>query len=251
MIQITKTIRLGSSGKGLFTLLPTLDFDFEQTLSGYYMLVRFLFIIILVVMFISLKGLRSVNSLMTLHKKYTSKTCMYDKRNFGTIGSIPNLTTNTSFRGFGAVPTKSSSINISKQKKLQDLIKAYQSVNPAAQVKSNMITGSVSHTVDISTCTSTPAGSSDVSVNQTSKKIFADTMTFPTEFLIKIVGMNDPSFASDIVKLVSSHVGEQSLQYSTKETAGGKYISVSIKPLFNSSEELYSGCVHELHKHIK
>ena len=202
-------------------------------------------------MFISLKGLRSVNSLMTLHKKYTSKTCMYDKRNFGTIGSIPNLTTNTSFRGFGAVPTKSSSINISKQKKLQDLIKAYQSVNPAAQVKSNMITGSVSHTVDISTCTSTPAGSSDVSVNQSSKKIFADTMTFPTEFLIKIVGMNDPSFASDIVKLVSSHVGEQSLQYSTKETAGGKYISVSIKPLFNSSEELYSGCVHELHKHIK
>lgn len=107
-----------------------------------------------------------------------------------------------------------------KLKKLKDLIATYQSN------------------------TSRPEGQTSSST-PVAKNVFADTLTFPTEFMIKIVGANEPGFAADMVKVVGSGLGPQPhgsepLSHSTKETAGGKYISVSIKPLFRSADELYA-----------
>jgi putative lipoic acid-binding regulatory protein len=75
------------------------------------------------------------------------------------------------------------------------------------------------------------------------KSVFADTVTFPTHFMIKIVGLNEPDFAADMVSTVLAGLGPQGtspISPSTKETAGGKYVSVSIKPFFQSADELYA-----------
>lgn len=73
-------------------------------------------------------------------------------------------------------------------------------------------------------------------------KVFQDTVTFPTHFMIKVVGENTPSFAEETVNAVLSCLGPQAttVTHTTKEASGGKYVSVSIKPYFQSAEELYA-----------
>mmetsp|Transcript_16361 Transcript_16361/g.27654 ORF Transcript_16361/g.27654 Transcript_16361/m.27654 type:complete len:186 (-) Transcript_16361:3085-3642(-) len=74
------------------------------------------------------------------------------------------------------------------------------------------------------------------------KKVFEDKLDYPTYFLFKIVGVNDPDFVNDIVATVTDCVGVQPrpLAYSLKETAGGKYTSITIKPFFEDSKQLYA-----------
>jgi putative lipoic acid-binding regulatory protein len=124
---------------------------------------------------------------------------------------------------------------LSKQQKLNDLISTYHKSSAAQPVDRNVLQQVLDNTAAI-------ASNSNVG-GTGSKSVFADTMTFPTDFLLKIVGLNEPTFAADMVRLVSAVVGEQKaggLDHSTKEAAGGKYVSVSIKPLFRSAEELYA-----------
>jgi putative lipoic acid-binding regulatory protein len=75
------------------------------------------------------------------------------------------------------------------------------------------------------------------------KKVFDDKLTFPTKFMLKVVGANEPTFVEDVVKAITSCVGEQPLEhipFKLTETAGGKYVSISIEPVFSASEELYA-----------
>lgn len=68
------------------------------------------------------------------------------------------------------------------------------------------------------------------------------TVTFPTStFIIKVIGVNEPSFASDIVNSVAVIVNEspEKINVETKVTSGGKYMSVSITPTFQAAEEIY------------
>jgi putative lipoic acid-binding regulatory protein len=126
----------------------------------------------------------------------------------------------------------------SKQQKLHDLIGSYQQSSAAQPAVDRKVLRQV--------LDNTAAIASNCNSNKDAtgaKSVFADTMQFPTDFMLKVVGLNEPTFAADIVKLVTTRIGPQkvaSLSLSTKETAGGKYVSVSIKPLFRSAEELYA-----------
>lgn len=78
--------------------------------------------------------------------------------------------------------------------------------------------------------------------NNIKKKVFEDTITFPSTFVIKIVGINDSSFVSDILNIIQNNVGIQPkfLTHNLKETSGGKYISITISPYFYNSDEIYN-----------
>ena len=135
------------------------------------------------------------------------------------------------FKGFSKVPNE----NKSKQavKNMQDLVIGFQKGDLDAKQllssRQNMMTSSV-----------LTSQSSAVPGN---KHVFEDTVKFPTDFMIKIVGLNEPNFVCDILGVVRKGLGPNNsdqLQHSIKETAGGKYVSVSVTPYFESKEELYA-----------
>ena len=76
---------------------------------------------------------------------------------------------------------------------------------------------------------------------ETGKKVFDDTIQFPTEFTLKVIGPNDAKFVDDIVNMAATtlSVSKETIKTATKETMGGKYVSVTLVPYFNSAEELY------------
>jgi putative lipoic acid-binding regulatory protein len=76
---------------------------------------------------------------------------------------------------------------------------------------------------------------------ETGKKVFDDTIQFPTEFTLKVIGPNDAKFVDDIVNVAATtlSVSKETIKTATKETMGGKYVSVTLVPYFNSAEELY------------
>lgn len=133
------------------------------------------------------------------------------------------IATGRVYRGFSTPPTSTNgagdpslvgqSSGKSKQQQLGELLDTYQ-VSPLTD----------------ETATASP------------KKVFQDTIAFPTHFMIKVVAENVPGFADDIVGTVLSCLGPQTTKvaHTTKETSGGKYVSVSIKPYFQSAEELYA-----------
>ena len=77
---------------------------------------------------------------------------------------------------------------------------------------------------------------------KTNKKVIEDIVTFPTIFMIKVIGINDSTFADDMVSIVAEVIAEprEKIAFSTKETSGGKYLSVSISPTFVKSDDVYA-----------
>eukprot|EP01038_Epipyxis_sp_PR26KG_P009818 gene9818-13211_t len=73
------------------------------------------------------------------------------------------------------------------------------------------------------------------------KKVFADTLTYPTEFNMKIIGLNDKTFLEDTIKTISICLNKPpiSMKVSTKVTTGGNYLSISITPVVESSDDIY------------
>lgn len=78
--------------------------------------------------------------------------------------------------------------------------------------------------------------------DENKKSVFEDHVTFPTEFMIKIIGMNEPTFIIDILNSVATVVNQapEKIAFTTKETSGGKYLSISIKPFFKDADEVYA-----------
>lgn len=78
--------------------------------------------------------------------------------------------------------------------------------------------------------------------DENKKSVFEDHVTFPSEFMIKIIGMNEPTFIIDILNSVATVVNQapEKIAFTTKETAGGKYLSISIKPVFKDADEVYA-----------
>ena len=81
------------------------------------------------------------------------------------------------------------------------------------------------------------------------KNIFNDTLKFPTDFTFKIIGNNDSFFVQDIMLLVSNllNVRKEDIKFSTRDTAGGKYVSITLTTSFKNADELYS-CYKEIQK---
>lgn len=73
-------------------------------------------------------------------------------------------------------------------------------------------------------------------------KTLGDSLTFPCNFTIKIVGENSKSFTEDtvasIAKLLSASISD--IPIATKESSGGKYLSISINPRFSSADQIYA-----------
>lgn len=78
--------------------------------------------------------------------------------------------------------------------------------------------------------------------DESKNSVFEDHVTFPSEFMIKVIGLNEPTFVIDIVNSVATIVNQapEKITFTTKETAGGKYLSISIKPFFNDASEVYA-----------
>jgi len=133
-------------------------------------------------------------------------------------------------RGFGTIGTTEDGA-VSKQQKLQQLIDQYKKSGPGPADRTAMKTALEEGPI---AGIASPPGS---------KSVFEETMTFPTQFMIKIVAQNDPTFVADMLKAITLCLDKnkpQTFPHSVKETAGGKYLSLTVKPLFRSSEELYA-----------
>jgi len=74
------------------------------------------------------------------------------------------------------------------------------------------------------------------------RQVFDDTITFPSEFVIKVVGVNDSTFMSDILQLIQSNVGVQPkfLTHTYKLTADNRHVSITVSPYFYNSAEIYA-----------
>ena len=73
------------------------------------------------------------------------------------------------------------------------------------------------------------------------KRVFDDAVVFPCEFMVKIIGVNDPTFLDDTLVAVGRCSGQtpSSIKCSTKITSGGKYLSISLSPIFQKSSQIY------------
>ena len=71
------------------------------------------------------------------------------------------------------------------------------------------------------------------------KKVFRDIVAFPTEFQIKVIGEDSPSFVDSILDIVASSLNLSRDKIKVSVVSKGKYISVSISPLVKNADELY------------
>ncbi len=54
-------------------------------------------------------------------------------------------------------------------------------------------------------------------------------LEFPTEFPLKVIGWNDDDFEEFVIRIVAKHVPYMDAgKVSTRESSGGKYISVTL-----------------------
>jgi putative lipoic acid-binding regulatory protein len=72
------------------------------------------------------------------------------------------------------------------------------------------------------------------------KKTLDATLKFPCEFILKIIGQNDATFVDDIITLLATRINQdpKDLKYTT--TTKGKYLSISVSPVFKNSSEVES-----------
>jgi len=73
------------------------------------------------------------------------------------------------------------------------------------------------------------------------KKVFEDTITFPCEFMVKVIGINDSTFFDDTLSSLGKCLGQNpsAIKCSTKVTSGGKYLSISLSPTFQQANQIY------------
>lgn len=97
--------------------------------------------------------------------------------------------------------------------------------------------------------------------NATGRRVFDDALKFPCEFKLKIIGVNDETFVNDVLSSIAAIIGVSAdkLSYSVRESAsssrsgtgdkvssaesgttGGKYISLTIKTVYSSADQLYA-----------
>ena len=94
------------------------------------------------------------------------------------------------------------------------------------------------------------------------KKVFEDVVKFPTQFPLKVIAENSPKFEEEVVSTVANALAnvreksqvpmadwESKIESSRRNTSGGKFISVTLKPYFRNADELY--LVYETIKNIK
>lgn len=74
------------------------------------------------------------------------------------------------------------------------------------------------------------------------RKVFEDNLTFPTAFVIKVIGTNEPNFVPDVLATVARCVGcaSSEIPHSVKPSDTGNFLSITIKPTFADATQLYA-----------
>lgn len=87
-----------------------------------------------------------------------------------------------------------------------------------------------------------PAPPSDPSPAQpTSQELLDMVHSFPCEFLIKVIGAAENDFVGRVIAaVITAEVAETDVNYTSRETAGGRHTSVSITIIAQSSDHVLS-----------
>ncbi len=85
-----------------------------------------------------------------------------------------------------------------------------------------------------------PAPPTDDHPAQPSAQELLDAVhSFPCEFHIKVIGATENDFIGRVVAaVISAEVAETDIEYTSRETAGGRHTSVSINVLAQSSDHV-------------
>ncbi|RYH28566.1 DUF493 domain-containing protein [archaeon] len=78
--------------------------------------------------------------------------------------------------------------------------------------------------------------------SSTQRTVFDDTVKFPTEFTLKVIGTNDLTFLPDVLRIVGECVDKpaSSIRHSVKEASSGSYLSITLTCVFKSASQLYN-----------
>ncbi|CAM9696405.1 unnamed protein product [Choristocarpus tenellus] len=80
-------------------------------------------------------------------------------------------------------------------------------------------------------------------------RVFDYLVTYPCEFEIKVIGLNEENFAADIAAIVGHvcKVGPTDVRFSFRDTSSGKYRSVTLHAPVTSASMLYE-CYEMINK---
>ncbi len=65
------------------------------------------------------------------------------------------------------------------------------------------------------------------------------THTFPCPYTFKVIGLTENNFVGRVLQTVRSQLAEDAEpSFSTRQTAGGKHVSVTIEPTLDSADHV-------------
>lgn len=65
------------------------------------------------------------------------------------------------------------------------------------------------------------------------------THTFPCPYMFKVIGLTEGNFVGRVLQTVRSQLPEDAEpSFSTRRTAGGRHVSVTIEPMLNSADDV-------------
>ena len=85
-----------------------------------------------------------------------------------------------------------------------------------------------------------PSGPVDLAELARERKSAFTTLSFPVPFKIKIIGVNDGKFQSDVLELVGEVVGTtpSTINTESKMSGGNKFLSVTVTPTFSNADQI-------------
>lgn len=87
---------------------------------------------------------------------------------------------------------------------------------------------------------------SEPAIDQFSKdrerKFDFNDLEFPTRFTLKVIGLDENNFLADVLNICCAVTKEDvsKIKYNVKNGRKGNYLSVSVSPLFDSGDDIYS-----------
>ena len=86
-----------------------------------------------------------------------------------------------------------------------------------------------------------PATPAEPPAQPTPQELLDMVHSFPCEFLIKVIGAAENDFINRVITaIISAEVAETDINYTSRETSGGRHASVSITIIAQSSDHVMS-----------
>lgn len=79
----------------------------------------------------------------------------------------------------------------------------------------------------------------DAEKRQQSIDLLNNTHEFPQPLMVKVIGKQNTDFVTQVAQLVESHLQlPEPPEVQTRETAGGRHVSVTLEPTFETAEQV-------------